>query len=340
MMKSKRPNPPAVVVLGDINIDLLARLEGFASPGGDYLARELEMHCGGVGANLALALARWGVSVRLLGSVGRDWFGELALRTLRREGIDISLVQHAERALTGLFFIAVSPDGQRTMFGSRGANAEFDLPEGSSDCLEGVHAVHLVGYSFLTRSAAKAGESLLQEGRRRGALVSFDPGLAPAQQIPETILQVAREVDILLLNSDEAAMLTGRENALEAARTLEAQGIRQVVVKLGPRGCLLREGAAWQEVPAFSISAVDTTGAGDAFVAAFLRALLWDWSLPEAALLANAGGAAATSVVGAGERMPERKQILELLAGSQLRPPWDSVRGRVLERLKQKGEEN
>jgi ribokinase len=338
-MKRKIPAPPAVIVLGDITIDLLARIEGFAEPGADYVVPELEMHCGGVGANLALALRCWGVSVRLLGCVGRDWFGERALRTLRRGRVNVTLVQRAERSLTGLFFIAISPDGQRTMFGSRGANAAFRLSERSWAWFDEIQAVHLVGYSFLSRSAGEAATELLEKARQKGALVTFDPGLAPAQQIPETILKVARQVDILLVNSDEAAMLTGKQNAIEAARALEAQGIRQVVVKLGPEGCLLQEEAVWQEVPAFPVSAVDTTGAGDAFVAGFLRASLSGWSLAEAGTLANAAGAAAASVVGAGERMPGPRQILEVLEGSRLPHRWDSVRERVLKRLQQKGEE-
>ena len=323
---------PAVLVLGDINVDILARIDAFACLGGDYLVPRLEQHCGGVGANVALALARWGVAVRLLGCAGRDPFADLALGFLKGAGVDVSFVQQTDQALTGLFFIAISRDGQRTMFGSRGANQLLASPAGWA-CLEGVRAVHLVGYTFLSPSAAELSERLLEEVAKRGCRVSLDVGMAPSRQIPRVILQAARKADILFVTLDEAAALTGQHDKRDAFTALEQSGVPQLVLKLGDQGCLYREQGELREAPAFPISAADTTGAGDAFGAAFLRARLQGWSNSEAALVANAAGAAAASVVGAGETMPEPNQILSVLRASRLAAPWESARSRVLQRL-------
>jgi len=326
---------PAVVVLGDINVDVLARIDAFPHPGEDCLAPKLELHCGGVGANAALALAKWGVPVRLLGCTGRDCFGELVLQALRREQVDVSWVQQDEHAMTGFMFIAIAPDGQRTMFGSRGANAEVKAPAADASYFEGAQAAHLVGYNLLSASAAEAAEHVVAEARRRRGWVSLDVGMAPSRQVPQKILQVARKVDILFVGLEEATALTGRQDAPSAFSALEACGVRDVLMKLGDKGCLFRENDTLQQVPSFPVPAADTTGAGDAFAAAFLRARLHTWPTAEATLLANAAGAAATCVVGAGEGMPTPPEILRLLGGSRLDGRWDSVRARVLKRLRE-----
>jgi ribokinase len=333
-MSSPEPLPPGVVVLGDINVDVFARISEFPSPGEDCLVPALELHCGGVGVNAALALARWGVPVRLVGRAGRDCFGELALGFLRRERIDVSWVQQADDALTGVMFIAVTPDGQRTMFGSRGANANLSRPA-NAGYLENAGALYLVGYNFLTAAVSDVAEQLLEEARQRGALVSLDVGMAPSQQVPQKILQVARKADILFAARDEAAALTGKSDAMGALSALEACGVREAVMKLGERGSWFLESGARQEVPFFSVKAVDTTGAGDAFAAAFLRARLHGWSRAEAALVANAAGAVTASRVGAGDAMPTPVEIQRLLRASRLDARWEPVRVRVLERLKE-----
>ncbi len=206
-MTAEKRRRPAVVVLGDINIDILARIETFPTPGEDCLAPALELHCGGVGANTALALAKWGLPVRLLGCIGRDGFGELALRFLRGEHVDVSRIQRTDRAVTGLMFIAVGADGQRTIFGSRGANAEVTR-KGELRHLEGAQAAHLVGYSFLSPSVAEVTERVLRKAHQRRRLVSLDVGMAPSRQIPQKILQLAGKVDILFVGLSEATALT------------------------------------------------------------------------------------------------------------------------------------
>ncbi|MGH9789404.1 MAG: carbohydrate kinase family protein, partial [Candidatus Acidiferrales bacterium] len=301
--------------------------------GGDCLSSELEIHCGGVGVNTSLALARLQVLVRLLGATGRDWFGEFALRGLQAERVDVSFVQRRQDAVTGMVFIAVNPDGQRTIFGSRGANEMASLPPDTRGCWEGIEGLHLVGYSFLSPFGEKSARRLLEEARRFGAWVSLDVGDAPSRQVPRAILQAAREVDILIAACDEAAALTGQRDAQSAFTALEESGARRVVVKLGGEGCLFREDGALRNAPGFPVQATDTTGAGDVFTATLLRARLREWPWPEGAIVANAAGGLAATVVGAGESIPAAAGILELLQTSRLPGEWDAVRRRALERL-------
>lgn len=331
-MRANSSNQPTVVVLGDINVDVLALLDRPPTLGGDCLSQKLELHCGGVGANTALALAKWGTSVRLVGSTGRDWFGNYVLDVLRSWGVDVSFVQRVERALTGLILVAVSPDGQRTMFGSRAANAEWENSLETALCLRSAHALHLVGYSFLTPAVAEVAQGLLREAHRLKIPVSLDVGMAASRRIPSTILHAASRLGILFATLDEATALTGQADSRDAFEALEKSGVPEVVVKLGDAGCLVRDEGQLRQAPAFAVRATDTTGAGDAFTAAFLRARLRDWPKAEAALLANAAGAAAAAVVGAGEQLPGPENILPLLNASRLSSEWERVRKSVLAR--------
>ncbi len=333
-MSSRRSRAPGIVVLGDINVDIVARMKNFAGLGEDCLIRELPLHCGGVAANVAVALAQWGVRVRLVGSTGRDGFGEHALRFLRRAGVDVSAVRRLPRATTGLMFIIVLGDGQRTILGSRGANEELAAP--AENLFSSARGLHLVGYSFLSPSGAKTAEKLLDAAHRAKRWVALDVGMAPSREIPRKILQLARNVDILFVGREEAAALTRKPDVQNAFRALESAGAREVLMKLGDQGCLFTEDGALRRAPAFRVAAVDTTGAGDAFAAAFLRARLQNWPRAEATVLANAAGAAAAMVVGAGAGMPVPSQVAGVLTNGRFELRWEAVRLQVLRRLREK----
>lgn len=326
----------SVLVLGDICVDILARVEKFPRPGDDCLAPELDVQCGGVAANCAVALARWDLPVRLLGCVGRDAFGNYLLRALEGSGVDVRWVQRTDRARTGIMYTNITPDGQRTFFGSRAANGLVERLANGCGFFDGAGAAHLVGYNFLDAPTAGAAEQILETVHARGDWVSLDIGMAPSARIPEKILQVTRRVDILFVSLDEAEALVGARDPEAAFAALERAGARDVVLKLGKRGCLVAENGERRIVPSFSVRAVDSTGAGDAFVAAFLQARLRGWTKIEAALAANAAGAAAACVVGAGENLPGAGAVGALLREQRLEGAWDAVRARVLEKIERK----
>src|ERR1700740_269939 len=124
---------------------MLGRVKAWPKPGQDCLAPQLEMHCGGVGANSALALARWGIDVRLAGCVGRDRFGDYVLEHLTQARVNTRWVQRTPKAMTGFFYINVTPDGERTFFGSRAANGRVDKLPRVGELCKGAGAAHLVG---------------------------------------------------------------------------------------------------------------------------------------------------------------------------------------------------
>ena len=333
-MPRKKKSALSLLVFGDINVDVIGRVEAWPEPGGECLCPQLELHPGGVGANTALALSPWGIKTRLRGCVGQDEFGSLLLRTLKESGIATRDLQRSNRALTGLLYINVTPGGQRTFFGSRGANRFMVPSRVSSHWLEQCAAAHLVGYSFLDPGPEKMAREILRAFRSRGRPVSLDVGMEPSRKIPEKILRLLPQIDLLFVSSDEAAAITGHRDARKSFLQFQRAGAKEIVMKLGKRGCLISDGVDLCEVPSFTVRAVDSTGAGDAFTAAFLQAHLRGWSARNSALLANAAGASAASVVGAGTMLTNVAHIARLLRVQRLKKPWEDVRLQVQSRLR------
>jgi len=332
-MGRKKNSAGSLLVSGDLNVDVIGRVDAWPAPGGEALCPQLELRCGGVGANCALAVAAWGIKVRLLGCVGRDRFGDLLLDTLRKTGVDVGGVQRSSRSLTGLLYISVTPDGQRTFFGSRGANQFMDPRQVPDSSLLSFTAAHLVGYSFLNPGPEKMARQILRQFHSRGKWVSFDVGMEPCKRIPRKVLRLVPQVDLLFVSSEEAAVLTGQSDAREAFLQFQRAGVKEVVMKLGKRGCLISDGGILREIPSFAVRAVDSTGAGDAFTAAFLQARLRGWPTLEAALAANAAGAAAACRVGAGATLSDVAGTLRLLRKQGKRGIWERIRLQILSRV-------
>jgi len=272
--------------------------------------------------------------VQLIGCVGKDDFGRLLRNTLAASGVNVRSVRRTAGAMTGMLYINVTPDGQRTFFGSRGANQLLGLPGRSEPGLpKGARAASLMGYSYLNRGSEAVARQVMAAVHGNNGWVSLDAGMEPCKKIPGKILRAAKTVDLFFASDEEAAALTGFANPKRAFDRLLRLGIRSVVLKLGKRGCLIFDERTVRQVPSFATRAVDSTGAGDAFTAAFLQARLRRWPLDEAALAANAAGAAAAGVVGAGERLPGQPEVVRVLSAARLTDPWDVVRLRVLRRL-------
>lgn len=333
-MRREKQQAPDLLVFGDINVDIIGRVAAWPQPGGESLCPRLELHCGGVGANTALALSPWQIKTRLIGCLGQDRFGDLLVRILREGSVDIRNVQRTPRALTGLLYINVTPDGQRTFFGSRGANQLTAQSPFSPSLVRKCAAAHLVGYSFLDPGPEKTARQILRAFHARGKWLSLDVGMEPGRKIPGKILRLLPQIDLLFVSNEEASTITGLRDPRKSFRQFQRAGAREIIMKLGKRGCLISHGGVLHEVPPFVVRAVDSTGAGDAFTAAFLQARLRGWSAPEAALIANAAGASAASVVGAGTRLSDVSLITRLLRSQRLKKPWEEIRLQLLSRLR------
>ena len=269
------------VVVGDVMVDVVARLDGPIARASDAPAR-ISFGAGGSAANVAAWLAVAGASPVLIGRVGDDVRGREARAALTAGGVDARLAVDAERP-TGTCVVIVEPGGERTMLPDAGANdalAVGDLP--AELFTAGAH-LHVPGYALLREGSRPAASSAIAMARNGRMTVSVDP--SSAALLSPAFLDLAAGAGLLVPNAEEARALTGDDDPEVAARRL-SERVAEVVVTLGEQGALWTDGRQLCRTPAsFAAHVADTTGAGDAFAAGLIAARL-EGAEPRAALIA------------------------------------------------------
>jgi ribokinase len=320
---------PQVVTLGDINVDIIASIPRYPAPGGDGLAEWVEVHSGGSAANTAIVLSNFGVDVGIIGRVGRDAFAEQALARLAEAGVDLSCIQRDDEFSTGMMFIPVTPDGERTMFGCRGANPRLESALLDEGYIAQADVFHLSGYALLAEPQRGAARQAIEMAHRAGVAISLDVGLEAAAKDTEEVKALLPLVDLLFPNQAEAEHLTGSSDVREAVRALLECGIETVALKLGEQGCTVGSEGEIFSIPTFAVEVQDTTGAGDSFDAGFILGRLWGLGARESAILANGLGALAASAVGAGDALPRPGKAWALLQEYLADPAWQDWMGEI-----------
>ena len=268
----KRPSP--VVVIGDLLVDVLAEVGGPLARGTDTRA-SISVKAGGSSANMAVWLARLGVETHFVGKVGRDVFGRYLAQELYREDV-IPHLSEDPSAPTGKVVILVDEAGERTMITDRAASqllAPDDLP--GDLFLRGRH-LHLTGYGFSHPNSRKTGIQALGRARDANMTVSVDPSsTAVLENIgPERFLKWTAGATLVFPNLEEGALLTGRTDP-EIIATALRETYSGVALKMGAQGAAFAGlDQPFVRLPAVPAQVVDTTGAGDAFCAAFLASWL------------------------------------------------------------------
>jgi ribokinase len=283
-----------VVVVGSINADLVVVTQRLPKAGETTTGGKVAQHGGGKGANQAVAAARLGADVTMVGAVGDDDLGGAALRALRDEGIDIEHIAVVEQP-TGVALIVVDEHGENQIAVASGANGELFL----GDNLE-LHGdgVMLLGHEVPPEVVERAGRLAADAGWR----VVLNP--APARELADIPAYV------LTPNASEAAELSGEDDPEQAARVLSERTGAAVLITLGADGALLLEpGGEPTRLPATKVDVVDTTGAGDTVNGALAAELARGASLPDAARFALAAAAISTTKPGARGGMPRREEV-------------------------------
>ena len=309
---------PRVIVVGSINTDLVVVGERLPTAGETVSGGVFSQHGGGKGANAAVAAARLGAHVTMVGAVGRDAFGDEALELLRGEGVDTSWVARSD-APTGVALITVDASGENQIAVASGANAELDPA-----AVE--RAVRDAGPGVVLTNHEVPLEARLAAARAAGGPVVLNP--APAREIPDELYALG---PIITPNAGEAAELTGEQDPEAAALALTARTGAPTLVTLGARGVLgatpvpgtfvaptpsaeplsARTVPGTFLAPAPQVAPVDTTGAGDTFNGALAVALAEGRNLQGAVAFAVAAAALSTRAEGAREGMPSRGEVDE-----------------------------
>jgi len=300
-----------IVVVGSLNMDLVVRMPQIPRPGETLLGGVFKTFPGGKGANQAVAAARLGGQVTMIGCVGDDAFGREMRTTLVREGIDTTHILIHPEAATGVALIQVDAQGQNSIAVASGANfcltgAEVETALQSIDDFDAL-VMPLETPLETIYAAAKI-------AAQRGAKVILNP--APAQVLEKDLLEL---VDVLLPNEYEIALMTGvplqtPADTRRAAEKLLDLGVKNLLVTLGSQGSAIFSPSAPETlIPAWLVRAVDTTAAGDCFVGALAVGLCEGRSLQDAAKFASAAAALSVTREGAQPSLPRRSEVEQFL---------------------------
>lgn len=305
-----------IVVAGELNVDLiLTGVGGQPALGTEVLASGLCQTPGSSSMIAAMGMARLGAPVRFVGRVGDDERGRFCTGALDDAGVDISGVIVDPALETGLT-VALSTERDRALITYPGAIAELSGADVTSSTLRGATHLHVSSY-FLQRRLQEDFIELAQRARFAGLTVSLDPGYDPSAQWEAGLRDFLPLVDVFLPNEVEALALTGADDLYSALRQLTAFG-SLVVIKAGARGCLSMDANGIVELPAFPVTAIDTTGAGDSFDAGFLVAWLRQMPLRDCLSWAAACGALSTRALGGTPAQATEADVIALIgkAGS------------------------
>jgi ribokinase len=304
-----------IVVVGSINLDLVASTDRIPQVGETVIGRTLTTFFGGKGANQAVAVARLGYPVSMIGNVGNDAFGTQLRNGLAEAGVNTEHVETVEGS-SGTALIITGPNGENSIVVVPGANAHVTPKslERAAPLLKQAGFI-LVQLEIPLETV----EYLAEFAERYDIPFMLDP--APARELPASLL---RRVSWLTPNETETRELLkanlddNEQSANAAADQLLSRGVKNVVLKLGSRGCAVAQGSQSKErIPAFSVNAVDTTAAGDAFNAGFAVGLISGYSASESGVFASAVAALSVTRPGAQSSMPRSAEVEEFLREHQ-----------------------
>jgi ribokinase len=286
---------PRIAVVGSANIDLTTFTNQFPKPGETIFGQKFDLGFGGKGANQAVAARLCGAEVFMVARVGSDLFGPATIENFRKQGIDPTHVKQVEGLSSGVAPIFVEPNGQNRILVVKGANDALK-PADVDAAAETLKSADCIVLQFEIPVATVY--YTIEFARKHGIRCILNP--APAQPVD---LGALKDLDYFVPNETEAETITGSpvknvEDAKKCAEKLVAGGIRRVIITLGANGSLLATRDGSEHVPPFAVSAVDSTGAGDAFIGSF--AVFLGEGVPEKEAVRRANLYAGLSTTGVG----------------------------------------
>jgi fructokinase len=311
------------ICLGELLIDFVPTVTGT----GLLDAPAFKKAPGGAPGNVAVGLARLGITSAFMGKVGDDPFGHFLTKTLADAQVDVSPVRFSKEARTALAFVSLRADGEREFMFYRHPSADmlFEPQEVDADAIRGAKLLHFGSISLISEPSRAATLHAIEVAQAAGCLISCDPNLRlPLWPDPvaarEGMLLGMNSAQIVKLSDNEVTFLTGADDPQRARDTLWHDGLKLMVVTCGRDGCFYYTENLSGKVESFSVEAVDATGAGDGFVAGLLQGVIADPGIVEDAArlaelcrFANAVGALATLERGAIPALPHRAQVQRFL---------------------------
>lgn len=306
-----REQSKKLLVIGSSNIDHIIRLPAFPKPGETLAGKDYQTVFGGKGANQAVAAARLGACTSFMSCLGDDTLGQSLLKSLKNDNIDVSNIHVTNGAQTGVALIWLASSGENSIAIDAGANSGLT----SSFVEKNKSAIVDADVILIQLETPQTGiEKAIKIAHQQGKLVVLNP--APACSLADDVLA---HVDIITPNETETEALTGivvssDTTAQQAADILHQKGIKQVFITRGAHGVYYSEHGEGRNHKGFSVTAIDTTAAGDTFNGGLVTALLEGQAIEDAIRFAQAASALSVQTIGAQTSVPTRDSVLEFLA--------------------------
>lgn len=300
-----------ILVVGELNVDLvLQNYSSFPTPGKEVLVERASLTLGSASAICAAGLARLGNEVAFAGKLGCDAWGDLVLARLNELSIDVSRILRSCDLTTGIT-VSVSSAADRALITYLGSSEALRVSDVQEAWLASSDHLHVSSF-YLQRSLRPDLKSLFARAHALGLTTSLDPGCDPLEVWGGDLLDVLTEVDLFFPNEVELAGVTGEPDPVTALRRLQ-NGRTLTVAKLGASGCMAIVDGTLVSLPAFRVTPVDTTGAGDSFNAGFLHSFLRDGKATEAIRFGAACGALSTLGMGGTTAQPDEQEAARFM---------------------------
>ncbi len=295
-----------IIVIGSSNVDMVVKTSHLPAPGETILGGEFFMNQGGKGANQAVAVERLGGNLIFMTKLGNDILGQQSVDYFKKEGIDTRYITLDENSASGVALISVDDHAENSIVVASGANMllnEQDVDKVVEVMCEG--DILLMQLEIPLQTVEYAARKAFEKGVK----VVLNP--APARNLPKELF---RYLYMITPNRIEAEMLTGIKitndaDAEEVAKEIHAMGVKNVIITLGSKGCLIREDGVSYRVDAFKVDPIDTTAAGDTFNGALCVALAEGMDLKQAAVMASKASSIAVTRMGAQSSIPRREEL-------------------------------
>lgn len=303
-----------VVCLGINVVDIIGRPISYIPEGGKLaLIDSVEMHSGGCAVNTAIDLAKLGEEVGITSLVGEDAFGSFIEERLKNEKVDIEGLKVNSNTSTSVSIVLSREDGERSFLHSLGANALFNEEFIDMGIIEQCEVLFIGGALLMPSFDGEPAARVLKKAKELGKYTVLDTAWDPSGRWLSAVSPCLPYIDLFIPSVDEARKLSGKEEVKEMAQVFLEGGAKKVVIKLGEEGCYINNGQEEHRIKGFKVEAVDTTGAGDSFVAGFICGITNGWDLKRCGEFANAVGAHCVMKLGASTGIKSKDEILRFL---------------------------
>ena len=314
--------PIDIISIGQLNADIVVSpVDRFPEDGTADGVELLEIKCGGCALNTGLVLQKLGVSTGLVGRISNDTFGNFLLNELNQRQINTEGINIDRNTPTSSVIVLISSVGERSLLYCPGGNEKFTLENIDFDLIAKAQIVHMGGIMKLHKLNAA---EVLKKTKRLGLLTSIDTDWDTTGRWLPLIEDCLEHTDIMFAGIEEARQISQKQMARDICKFFLNRGVKTVVLKMGIKGCHIKTTGEELILPAFKLqNVVDTTGAGDAFVAGFLAGYHKGWNLEKASKLANACGALCTTKVGTTEGITTLDMTINFMENTSVFSPGE-----------------